>query len=165
MITVADVHRAALRWDGARASHYEALAGAAGRIIARAVSVDPRRTSVRMSMQMLIRTDIALSHLDAEVAVQYVQTALRRGGFTVEYTGGGWLVVSWPAPTPTAPDVSAAVRDVQERRASVATAEPTYIRVEVPMPPHPATSRGRGRFDSVHRTMVHYRQGVNGSRG
>lgn len=96
VVSVADIHRMARRREETKLARYDIIVGSVSRLIRRAVLMDPTRTSMFVSLGMLMGRELTAPGVDIALGIEYVCTVLRRNAFTVEHIGEGVLLVTWP---------------------------------------------------------------------
>lgn len=96
VVSVADIHRMARRREETKLARYDIIVGSVSRLIRRAVLMDPKRTSMFVSLGMLMGRELTAPGVDIALGIEYVCMVLRRNAFTVEHIGEGVLLVAWP---------------------------------------------------------------------
>jgi len=97
VVSVERLHRITQRREETKIARYDVLVGSVSRVITRAVSMDPSRTSMFISLGMLMGRELTSPGIDVPTGIEYVCLVLRRNGFTVAHIGEGVLLVSWPS--------------------------------------------------------------------
>lgn len=126
VVSVADIHRMARRREETKLARYDVIVGSVSRLIRRAVLMDPTRTSIFVSLGMLMGRELTAPGVDIALGIEYVCMVLRRNAFTVEHIGEGVLLVAWPV----APE-SARLRDMHACDAT-ASAQPAREKLNAP---------------------------------
>jgi hypothetical protein len=156
VVSVADIHRMARRREETKLARYDIIVGSVSRLIRRAVLMDPKRTSMFVSLGMLMGRELTAPGVDIALGIEYVCMVLRRNAFTVEHIGEGVLLVAWPV----AP-VSSRLSDMHACDA-IASAQPPREKEKLnerrfavtPIIP-PATSDAA--FENIRRIVAKYK--------
>ena len=157
VVSVADIHKMARRREETKLARYDIIVGSVSRLIRRAVLMDPTRTSMFVSLGMLMGRELTAPGIDIALGIEYVCMVLRRNAFTVEHIGEGVLLVAWPV----AP-VSSRLSDMHACDAA-ASAQPPREKLNVVQPRRfaapvvaPATSPADA-FENIRRIVAKYK--------
>lgn len=115
VVSVDRLHKMSQRREETRVARYDLLVGSVSRVITRAVNIDPTRTSVFVSLGMIIGRETSMPGMDISTAIEYITMVLKRNGFTCTHIGGGVLLITWP-PAPS-------LKALQDLQDSAETAE------------------------------------------
>lgn len=167
VVSVDRVHRVAMRREETKLARYDILVGSVSRLIARAVSIDPNRTSLFVPLAMLMSRELTVPGVDVPTAIEYVNHVLRRNGFSAVHIGEGVLLVTWPpAPRPMsmlALDASQQVAEEMPARVDeqpMLPAPPAYGALAAQAAPTPSAAELRAAqqtFSRVKNIAARYR--------
>jgi hypothetical protein len=109
VVSVEKLHRITQRREDTKVARYDLVVGSVSRLITRAVSIDPKRTSMFVSLGMLMGREMTAPGIDVALGIEYVCAVLRRNGFTATHIGEGILLLTWP-PAPK----SQKIREIEQ---------------------------------------------------
>ena len=96
VVSVEKLHRISQRREETKIARYDLVVGSVSRLITRAVSIDPSRTSMFVSLGMLMGREMTAPGIDVATGIEYVCMVLRRNGFSATHIGEGILLLNWP---------------------------------------------------------------------